>query len=215
MKKVVYSMLVASLALFSCGGEEKKDEKKGEKKEEGKEEVVAEKVMYSIDAAASTLEWHGYEGSDPTTHFHNGTISITEGSVVMEGDKITGGEATINMASIAETTEGSEEDKRERLVGHLGNEDFFQVEAFPAATILITGVDGNNVNGTLTVLGKSVEVSIPAEINVDGESVSIASEFTVDFASLGIPGMTGEEGADPEEVVNSKVNFVLRLVANK
>lgn len=38
MKKVVYSMLVVSFALFSCGGEEKKDEKKDEKKTEAKNE---------------------------------------------------------------------------------------------------------------------------------------------------------------------------------
>ncbi len=215
MKKVIYLLSLSSLMLISCGGEEKKEDKKKEDNKENKEGATAEKVMYSVDPAATTLEWTGYEGNDPTTHFHTGVISVTEGSIIAEGTQITGGDFKIDMLSIQETTDGKPEEKKAKLVGHLGNEDFFQVEAHPTATFLITGVDGKNVSGQLNVLGKTLDITIPVEVNVEAESISVAAEFSVDMSSLGMPGLQAEEGADPEEVINSKVNFVLRLKGNK
>ncbi|MCB0476975.1 MAG: YceI family protein [Crocinitomicaceae bacterium] len=214
MKKVVYSMLVVSLALFSCGGEEKKDEKKDEKKEE-KQEEVAEKAMWTVDPAASTVEWNGYKGDDPTNDAHLGMVSISEGSIVTEGTKITGGNFKIDMNTLKETTEGADPTYSEKLIKHLGNEDFFNVASFPVAELNITAAEDKKVMAELMVLGKSVPVEIPYEINVDGERASITAEFSVDFTSLGLPGTALEEGGDPADKISDKVNFTVRLAAIK
>lgn len=214
MKKVVYTMLVASFALFSCGGEEKKDEKKGDKKEEKKEEV-AEKVMWTVDPAATTLEWNGYKGTDPTNDAHIGMISVSEGSVITEGTKVTGGNFKIDMNTMKETTEGADPTYSEKLIGHLGNEDFFNVASFPVAELNITGAEDNKVMGDLNVLGKTVQVEIPYEINVEGDKANITAEFSVDFTSLALPGTQMEEGGDPNDKISDKVNFTLRMTVTK
>lgn len=214
MKKVVYTMMIASFALFSCGGEEKKEEKKEGKKEEAKEEV-AEKVMWTVDPAATTLEWNGYKGSDPANDAHMGMISVTEGSIITEGEKITGGNFKIDMASMKETTEGADPQWSEKLIGHLGNEDFFNVAANPMAEFNITGSEGNTVEGQLSVMGATIPVSIPFEMSAEGDKVNFTAEFPVDFSSLALPGMALEEGGDPNEKVSDKVNFTLRMTATK
>lgn len=215
MKKVVYTMLVASFALFSCGGEEKKDDKKKEEKKEDKKEEVAEKVMWNVDPAATTLEWTGYKGDDPTADFHKGQITVTEGSLVTEGTKVTGGNFKIAMNTMTETTEGADPTYAEKLIKHLGNEDFFNIESFPIAELNITGAEENKVMGALKVMGKTIEVEIPYEVNVEGDKANFTSEFTVDFSSLALPGMQLEEGGEPKDKVSDKVNFTLRMTVTK
>ena len=214
MKKVVYTMLVASLALFSCGGEEKKDDKKKDGKEDKKEEV-AEKVMWNVDPAATTLEWNGYKGTDPANDAHIGMISVSEGSIITEGTTVTGGSFKIDMNTMKETTEGANEEYSAKLIGHLGNEDFFSVESNPIAELNITGGEGNKVMGDLVVMGKTIPVEIPYEVNVEGDKANFTAEFEVDFSSLALPGMQMEEGGDINEKVSDKVNFTLRMSATK
>ena len=215
MKKVVYSMLVASIALFSCGGEEKKDDKKKEGKKDEQKEEVAEKVSWSVDAAASTLEWNGYKGTDPANDAHIGMISITEGSIETEGANITSGSFKIDMNTMKETTEGADPTYSEKLIGHLGNEDFFNVIEFPSAEFVITGSMDNKVMGDLNVMGKTIAVEIPYEVSMEGDKANFTAEFPVDFSSLMMPGTQMEEGGDVNETVSASVNFTLRMTASK
>jgi len=170
---------------------------------------------YKIVLEETTLEWVGYRGDTPENESHQGMISISKGELMMVGETITSGTFTIDMETIKETTDGAEEKESSRLVGHLGTEDFFNISSFPIAELVITGSQDKMAFGLLKVMGKEIEVQIPIEMNVENGSVSIASEFSVDFTALNLPGMQKEEESEEEEKISDKVNFSLRLSAKK
>src|SRR5574343_109881 len=91
----------AAISLVSCGASE---------------EEAAEKVTYSLDAKASSLEW---TGSKNPQYFHVGTVNVTEGSIEMEGDKLVAGSFKIDMNSIDSKDPNVPADKLPMLVGHL------------------------------------------------------------------------------------------------
>lgn len=93
-----------------------------------------------VDVAASQIIWKGYK----VTGEHAGTINVQEGSFEYNGDVLTGGEFTIDMASIACTDLTGE--YAQKLVGHLKSPDFFGVETHPTAKVVLTNVVANGVN---------------------------------------------------------------------
>lgn len=105
-----------------------------------------------VDAQKSKIEWTGKK----VTGQHNGTIALKDGALVFKGDKLAGGNFTVNMTSI-NTTDLTGEYKG-KLDGHLKSEDFFGVEKFPTATLVFKTLadKGNNVytvTADLTIKG--------------------------------------------------------------
>lgn len=93
-----------------------------------------------VDTAASQIIWKGYK----VTGEHAGTINVKDGSFEYKDGALTGGEFTIDMASIACTDLTGE--YAGKLVGHLKSPDFFGVEKYPTAKVVLTNVVANGVN---------------------------------------------------------------------
>lgn len=68
---------------------------------------------------------------------HEGTVNFKSGTVKTQNGKIKGGTFVVDMNTIVNTDGGYSPD----LVGHLKNEDFFDVRSFPQATLMITAVE--------------------------------------------------------------------------
>lgn len=148
---------VAVTMLFTaCGGGAETSptsETTPETETEAAPETAAAKMDVTIDAAASMVGW---KGSVAGVKDHTGTLKFTEGTVSMEGEAVVGGSLTVDMASMAATDENyNEEHTSEMLIGHLSSEDFFNVAEFPTATFKITGMDGSDIAGELTLHGKT------------------------------------------------------------
>jgi polyisoprenoid-binding protein YceI len=118
--------------------------------------------FYKIDLTNSGVKWVATKITDKT---HEGTVNLSEGGLQLTEGVITGGKFTIDMTSIAVTdlTGGM----KEKLEGHLKNEDFFNVEKFKTANIAILSVDGDNVKANLTIKGITNEVSFPVKVVLD------------------------------------------------
>lgn len=116
-----------------------------------------------VDAEKSNVTWKGYK----VTGEHEGTISIKSGTILMDGDKLTGGTFVIDMTTI-NTTDLSG-DSKGKLDGHLKSGDFFGVEKNPTATLVITKAEGSGntytVTGDLTIKGITNPVTFPMSIN--------------------------------------------------
>ena len=130
----------------------------------------------------SKVEWKGFK---PTGN-HFGTITIKEGSLIVEGDKLISGSFTMDMNSIQLLDSESK-----KLLGHLKSSDFFDVEKFPTATFEITevkDVEGKlSVSGNLTAKGISKNITIPATLTNDQGALTFTSEtFKVDRTEFGI-----------------------------
>jgi polyisoprenoid-binding protein YceI len=146
MNKSLFTAAAIALVAASCSN--KADET----------EVTAA-TSYTVDAAASTVEW---KGEVIGVYGHNGTVKLTSGNVEISDSVITGGTFTIDMTSIWPTDSASYKDqdggRATDLVAHLATDDFFGVDSFPTATFEVVSAEGlNKVNGKLTVKGVTVD----------------------------------------------------------
>ena len=97
----------------------------------------------------STINWVGKK----VTGKHMGTIDLKEGYLEMEGDNIVGGTFVIDMTSIAVTDLSGE--YKEKLEGHLNSDDFFGVNNYPTASLVVNSAEKNGdtytIDGNITI----------------------------------------------------------------
>jgi len=147
-------------------------------------------VNVEVDTTASKVTWKGYK----VTGSHAGTIDVKSGSLELAEGMLTGGSFAIDMASL-KVTDGSER-MNEKLGGHLKSEDFFGVEAHPAATFTITkvvsrGTPGDyRVTGDITIKGITKSIKFNAKVaEADGLYTATAdlkldrTDFDVQYRS--------------------------------
>ena len=116
-----------------------------------------------IKTENSKLVWKGYK----VTGSHEGTIDIQSGNLTFEDDKLTGGNFTINMTTLASTD--LEGEYKGKLEGHLKSDDFFGVATHKTATLEFTEVEASgknsyNVTGDLTIKGETNPVNFTISI---------------------------------------------------
>ena len=197
--KMLNFLLVGAIAFgfASCGSSENEAEK-------------VEKVSYKLDAATSSLKW---KGSKSDEYFHAGTVSITDGSIEMEGDALVAGSFTIDLNTIANTDAMLPEDKKAMLVGHLMAEDFFNTAKNAIVKVTLNGYENGKLSATINVLGQDIKQDLDAKLVADENGASIVGKFDVDFASLNMAGMQ----ADPTtgEKIQSAIAFDLNVQLKK
>lgn len=119
----------------------------------------------------SSIAWKGKKilGS------HTGTINLKEGYLEMDGDQIVGGIFIVDMTSITNTDMDGV--GKEKLEGHLKSADFFAVDYYPTADLIITGAvkKGNiyETTGELTIKGITKPVSFELEMGATGARASL------------------------------------------
>ena len=139
--------------------------------------TAIEKEQKEIKTENSKLVWKGYK----VTGSHEGTIDIQSGSLIFEGDKLTGGNIVINMATIASTD--LEGEYKGKLEGHLKSDDFFGVETHSTSTLEFTevkasGKNSYNVIGNLTIKGKTNPVNFAISIYGNKATASLKVDRT-------------------------------------
>ncbi len=138
-----------------------------------------------VNAETSTVTWKAYK----VTGSHTGTVALKSGALMFEGDKLTGGEFTVDMTSI--NTTDLEGDYKNKLDGHLKSADFFGVEGNPTSTMVFTNVaaSGKNsykVTGDLTI--KGITKPITFDVSVYGSKATATlkvdrAEYNVRYGS--------------------------------
>lgn len=117
-----------------------------------------------IKASESTINWTGKK----VTGSHQGTLSFSDGYLVFDGDKITGGEFTVDMTSLKVTDLEAGKGK-EKLEGHLNSDDFFGVKNHPTAKLVVKKAkkNGNSykVAGDLTIKGKTNPIQFDLKVD--------------------------------------------------
>lgn len=137
-------------------------------------------VTYKVDAQKSALNWEAKK----VTGQHNGAVKLNEGTLTVDGAKLTGGTFLFDMNSItcADLTDAGYNAK---LVGHLKSEDFFNSAKFPTSKFVITKVTpkgGNNfdITGNMTIKDITNPVTFPATVTVSGNTISAQGKATLD-----------------------------------
>lgn len=105
----------------------------------------------------------------------SGTVTVTDGAVQIETE--------------IDTTSLHSDDRSGKLTQHLKSPDFFGVKDHPTAKFKTTKVEkkdtGYTVTGELTMIGKTKEVSFPAEIQA-GDTFVLKAEFKINRHDWGM-----------------------------
>ncbi|GAL63823.1 rhodanese-like domain protein [Algibacter lectus] len=125
--------------------------------------TTIEKDKKEIKTESSKVVWKGYK----VTGSHEGTIDIKSGALDFDGDKLIGGNITIDMTTLVSTD--LEGEYKGKLEGHLKSDDFFGVETHNTSTLEFTevkasGKNSYDVTGKLTIKGKTNSVKFTISI---------------------------------------------------
>jgi polyisoprenoid-binding protein YceI len=156
----VLASLVFSVALFA-----------------GNEPVV--NGFVKINPSASKVEWLGKK----VTGQHNGTVAIKDGQLKITDGMLTGGNITIDMTTIKNLDLQGE--TAAKLEGHLKSDDFFGVEKFPVATLIITeskstGQGNFDVKANLTIKGITQPVNFKVNLSPKKNQYVAFADITID-----------------------------------
>ena len=223
-KTALFTLIGAGLLTFSAC----KDAPKGDVAETGdaKEVVLTEgSATVDVNTSASSLEWVGTKLST----YHNGTVAIKSGSLMLKDGGLTGGKFVIDMPTLKSVKDDNETNTN--LTGHLMSPDFFDVAKFPEATLEITGVQAFNgakadggdqveineyavadpnvtISANLTIKGVTKNITFPAKVTVNAADVAAVAKFNINRKDWGIvyPGM-------PDDLIQDMIWFGVSLKA--
>lgn len=135
-----------------------------------------------IDTTASTINWTG--GKEFLNDKHTGTVALSNGFLTVDGDKIIGGEFTIDMNSI-KNTDLTETGPNAKLVGHLKSADFFDVANHKEAKFVITKVTAKSATeqifeGNATIRGKTAALKVPVTVKKEGAMMVATGKLELD-----------------------------------
>lgn len=181
------------------------------------EQEVAEQqgAVFAVDTTSSVVNWKAFHKGGFAPRW--GSLSVTSGELSLADGQLSAGAFVIDMKSLkVDPASVTEKDKNyAELEGHLKSADFFDVEKNPTAEFKVTkvadlaagtadAVEGANktISGNLTLQGKTLNVSFPANVTVADKTVSVKAKFTVNRTDWGIKFGTSE--ADPAEWMISK-----------
>ena len=144
-----------------------------------------------------------FTGTKKSGDNHSGGFKNLSGEIVTAEGNVESIVVTIETESLFSDAD--------RLTGHLKNEDFFSVNEFPELKFESTSIEGEQeitVTGTLTMHGQTGQVSFPAKVLVDGDTVSLTSEFKVDRTKFEM-NYVGK----PDDPINADVD--IRIVVGE
>ncbi|MDO1499973.1 YceI family protein [Winogradskyella maritima] len=215
MKKLVFSLVaIATLSLTSCN-----DKAKEAETSEAEEAAVAEvtATAYTISTDDSTIMWKGFK----PTGTHNGEIAVSGGDLSVEDGMIKSGTVTIDMGTIEVKDIPAEEEGNAKLKGHLSSPDFFDVETYPTAKFVVTGMseaDGKTMlQGNLTLKDATNNVSIPVSTSMNGDVMTLTSEaFTIDRSKWNVKYGSKSFFDDlGDSFINDDIELQISVKANK
>ncbi|MEM7538884.1 MAG: YceI family protein [Chloroflexota bacterium] len=195
--------------------EEEGDDEGDDEEGEEAEEMDGEAVTYAVDTEASELVWTGAKAIGDS---HSGTIDVAEGSLMLAGMALAGGEFTIDMTSMV----GDEFGMVDRLMGHLMSDDFFGVETHPTASLVLNSAEPTDVEnqymvtGDLTIKGITNELTFVTDIEMGDGSMTATADIVFDRALYDVRYGSGSFFDDlGDDLINDEISLVVTLVANQ
>ena len=137
---------------------------------------LAQKKELPVDTRASELRWTGH--AEVGSYAPGGTLALREGTLRFDAGKFAGARLVVDMNSMQQ--ENSD------LLHHLKSGDFFDVEHYPAATIVIDRVAAGVAYGSLTVRGKTTPLEVSVKVTQAGDRFTVTGKVSLDRTKYGI-----------------------------
>lgn len=149
------------------------------------EAVEFEGESLAISIEESEIKWEGRKTLVPN-YADSGTLSFQSGEFFINDGVVVGGRAIFDMNSIEVLSTGILRNE-DVLKNHLKSDDFFSVENYPTAELVIkeiTPVAGQSeqftLSGVLTMKGITQNVSFPARVSYENGRVEIQGKTDLD-----------------------------------
>ena len=172
---------------------------------------------YMADTKKSSVKWTGSKIVGDT---HYGNIFISKGAVMMDHGKLVGANFVIDMNSMT-CTDIESKKYNAKLISHLKNDDFFDVEKFPNASFkLITAkkiAEGKfMVNGEIMIKEFKDVVSFEMDATERNGTISTSGKFTFDRTKFDVIYGSGTFFDNlGDKAINNDVTIQFNIVANK
>ena len=182
----------------------------------------AKGTVFVTDTSASRIRFTGHGVGKN----HPGIFKLSSGTVAIAGEEITGGEFVINIKSMELEHKGGMFDKK--LYPHLLSGDFFDVDKFETAKFIITKVEpykpksanksivdgaNYNVSGNFTLKDVTKNITFPARIDLDDNSLKAKGNFDIDRRQWNMN--YGNDKTLGDKFISETVNIELDLRAKK
>lgn len=165
---------------------------------------------YAINSDSSTVLW---KGSKPTGDIHVGTVQIKKGILKISDSTITGGQFTIDMNSILVTDEDMSEKGKSKLKKHLTNDDFFETNNYPEATLEITSSTSDSLKANLEIKNITKSITIPYTLSQTNEKIMASSSFSIDRTLWGVTYKSGSFFKNlADRLIDDAIQFDIELV---
>lgn len=183
---LVLAMLVVVFAVACGGGSNAANAKMGEA--QNVEKPTGEKAGAELKFSGedSKVEWTGRKTIKGS---HDGGFAKFTGSLTLDaaGKEVTYVVVDIDVNSMWADDKAS---PNEKLLTHLRNDDFFNVEKFPKAKFESTKIEKKGeqyeVTGNLTLRDVTKSLTFPATINVGEKDVSVKATFQFNRQPYGV-----------------------------
>lgn len=171
---------------------------------------------YKVDAEKSTINWLAKK----VTGQHEGTVKLKSGELLFAKKTFKGGSFVINMQSIV-CTDLKDEETNAKLIGHLKSDDFFSVDKFTDATLVITkvvpkGKVDYQIKGKLTIKGITNDIEFPATVSLSNGKVVGSAKISVDRTKYNVRyGSSKFFDSLGDKTINDVFEIFVKLEASK
>jgi polyisoprenoid-binding protein YceI len=171
---------------------------------------------YKVDPAASKVTYVGKK----VTGEHTGNVNVKSGNLIVDGDKLTGGEVVVDMNSLT-STDLTDKDYNAKYVGHMKSPDFFNTEKYPESKLVIKNSKktdkGLEVNGDLTMIGQTQPVTfVITDWKKTDSMVSGKSNLTLNRTKWGLKyGSASFFKSIGDKAINDEFTLAVDLTAKK
>ena len=231
MLKRLFLIALLAMVMVACGGEEvvedtaEVDTPSETMVDDTVETVVEESEAvgvtevepvrngtFTVDTANSKVQWLGAKAVGDS---HSGTLDVSEGSLTIEDGLLVGGEFVVDMTTL-DSDEGIG-----RLENHLKSDDFFSVDTYPTATLVINSAElvkqeEYNVSGDLTIKGATHPIEFKANAFEWDGVINARAEITFDRSLYDVRYGSGSFFSDlGDDLINDEIDLTVTLVANQ
>jgi polyisoprenoid-binding protein YceI len=217
LKLSVFSILLFSVACNNApAGEEAKTEAATPVADAAKPTPGSK--AFTVNSKSSKVAW---KATKLIGGGHDGSITVSDGTVHVENADIVAGSFTIDMNSLTVLDLEDANDKSD-LESHLKSDDFFDVANHGTAKFVITeatpGSASNNgrqsITGNLTIKGITNSIQFFAKVLTTENSVTATTgSFVIDRTAWDVKYRSGTLGTAKDKIINDKVALNIMLVA--
>lgn len=162
----------------------------------------------SVDLQQSTFQW---AGTKKVGGGHTGKLKLSSANFERQGNQVKSGTFVIDMKSL--TVEDLQGKWATKFLGHVKSGDFFEVEKFPTATLVIKkSIDADTVAADLTIKGKTKQVKVDFKHDGNGQYTGKLKFDRTDFGII-YGSQSFFKKLVGDKVINNEVTVDFKVVA--